>query len=146
MRIAVQEQVKRSDIVIMAAAVSDFTPKITSDRKLKKSEAPDTLELERTVDILKELGSQAGKRLLVGFAAETDDVEQNALRKLKDKNLDLIVVNDLLKKGAGFDTDTNIVTLIDRSGTRTALPLLSKIATARRIIQAIAALIHAGTP
>jgi phosphopantothenoylcysteine decarboxylase/phosphopantothenate--cysteine ligase len=146
MHTAVNERAPHSDIIIMAAAVSDFTPKKPSERKIKKSEAPTVVELERTVDILLELGSKKGRQLLVGFAAETDDVEQNAMRKLKDKNLDLIVVNDLLTQGAGFGTDTNVVTLIDRTGKRTALPVLPKSHAARRILQAVAELLAAASP
>jgi phosphopantothenoylcysteine decarboxylase/phosphopantothenate--cysteine ligase len=137
MRRAVMEHVDRSHIVIMAAAVSDFKPLRTSDRKIKKEDADQTLELERTGDILLELGKAGGKRLLVGFAAETDDVEQNAMKKLKDKHLDMIVVNDLLRSGSGFGVDTNAVTIIDRTGKRTEVPILPKMQVAASVMTAI---------
>jgi phosphopantothenoylcysteine decarboxylase/phosphopantothenate--cysteine ligase len=121
----------------MAAAVSDFRPVRTSDSKIKKEEAPAVLALERTDDILLKLGKNAGKRLLVGFAAETDDPEQNAVRKLKEKNLDLIIANDLRKDGAGFGSDTNAVTIIDRSGKKIELSLMSKLHIAAHIIDAV---------
>lgn len=137
MRSAVMEHVDRSHVVIMAAAVSDFKPFTASDRKIKKEDAAQTLELERTEDILLELGKAGGKRLLVGFAAETDDVEQNAVKKLNEKHLDMIVVNDLLKSGSGFGVDTNAVTIIDRTGKRTEVPTLPKTQVAASVMTAI---------
>ena len=137
MHTAVLNQFPQCDIVIMAAAVSDFKPLQVSDRKIKKDDAPDLLKLERTPDILKELGNSAIKPMLVGFAAETDDLERNALRKIKDKNLDIIVVNDLLRSGSGFAVDTNAVTIIDRFGRRQELPTMKKSDAARIIISAI---------
>jgi phosphopantothenoylcysteine decarboxylase/phosphopantothenate--cysteine ligase len=134
---AVTEHLDRSHIVIMAAAVSDFKPLQTSDRKIKKEDAAQTLQLERTRDILLELGKAGGKRMLVGFAAETDDVEQNAVKKLKEKNLDMIVVNDLLRSGSGFGIDTNAVTIIDRSGKRAEVPTLPKTQVAAAVMTAI---------
>lgn len=145
MRAAVLKQYDHSDIVIMAAAVSDFKPIRPSARKIKKDEASDVLQLERTVDILKVLGESGGERLLVGFAAETDDVEQNALKKMKDKNLDMIVVNDLLRDGSGFGTDTNAVTIFDRSGKRQELPTMPKSEVARRIVDAVVDLMNGNT-
>ncbi len=137
MRRAVMEHVDRSHIVIMAAAVSDFKPLRTSDRKIKKEDAAQTLQLERTGDILLELGKAGGKRLLVGFAAETDDIEQNAKKKLNEKHLDMIVVNDLLKSGSGFGVDTNAVTIIDRTGKRTEVPTSPKTQVAASVMAAI---------
>jgi phosphopantothenoylcysteine decarboxylase / phosphopantothenate---cysteine ligase len=137
MHAAVFNQIPQCDIVIMAAAVSDFKPSQVSDRKIKKDEAPDLLKLERTRDILKELGNSAIKPILVGFAAETDDLERNALRKMKDKNLDMVVVNDLLRSGSGFAVDTNAVTIIDRTGKRQELPTMTKTDAARIIINSI---------
>ena len=134
---AVMEHLDRCHVVIMAAAVSDFRPVQQSDRKIKKDEAPGTVQLERTDDILLKLGKAGGNRLLVGFAAETDDVEQNAIKKLKDKNLDLIIVNDLLKAGSGFAVDTNAVVLIDRAGKRTELPTMPKSQIAAYVIQSV---------
>jgi phosphopantothenoylcysteine decarboxylase/phosphopantothenate--cysteine ligase len=138
---AVMEHSGQSQVVIMAAAVSDFRPVHTSDRKRKKDEAETILQLERTDDILLKLGKAGGNRLLIGFAAETDDVEQNALKKLKEKNLDLIVANDLLKAGSGFGADTNAVAIIDRAGKRTELPTMPKSEIAAQIINAVVALL-----
>jgi len=137
MHAAVLKQFPQCDIVIMAAAVSDFKPSQVSDRKIKKDEAPDLLKLERTPDILKELGNSAIKPILVGFAAETDDLERNALRKMKDKNLDMVVANDLLRSESGFAVDTNAVTIFDRSGRRQELPTMMKSDAARIIINSI---------
>ncbi len=141
MRAAVLEQLPGCDAVIMAAAVSDFRPVQSSDRKIKKEDAPDVLQLERTADILKELGRSGNNKLLVGFAAETDDVEANALRKLKEKNLDLIAANDLSAKGSGFGTDTNAVVLIDRYGRKKTLPTMPKSQIARSIMHEVAELL-----
>jgi phosphopantothenoylcysteine decarboxylase/phosphopantothenate--cysteine ligase len=143
---AVMERVSDIDIVIMAAAVSDFRPLRSAGRKIKKEDAPDVLQLERTVDILSELGKAGGKRLLVGFAAETDAVEQNALKKLRDKNLDMIVMNDILRPGSGFGTDTNAVTILDRAGKRYELPTLPKREAARSIVNVVADLMKQRKP
>jgi len=137
MHTAVKEQALKSSIIIMAAAVSDFTPLQKFDRKIKKDNAPTSLQLERTVDILRELGNDKGEYLLIGFAAETDNVERNAIQKLEEKHLDMIVVNDVLQSGSGFGTDTNAVTIIDRTGKRTALPIMPKDELARIIISTI---------
>jgi phosphopantothenoylcysteine decarboxylase/phosphopantothenate--cysteine ligase len=134
---AVMEQVDESEVVIMAAAVSDFRPVSASDRKIKKEAAPATLVLERTTDILQQLGNMPRKRLLVGFAAETDNVLDNASRKLRAKNLDMVVVNDLLTTGAGFGSDTNVVTIIDRTGTTTHLPVMNKAEVAARVLDKV---------
>ena len=134
---AVMAHADRSQVVIMSAAVSDFRPVQISERKMKKEAAPSTVQFERTDDILLKLGKSGGNRLLVGFAAETDDVEQNAVKKLKEKNLDLIVANDLLGTDAGFGTDTNAVTILHRSGKRVELPLMSKADIAANILNAI---------
>jgi phosphopantothenoylcysteine decarboxylase/phosphopantothenate--cysteine ligase len=142
MRRAVLDHLEQSHVVIMAAAVSDFRPLHASDRKIKKSEASLTLDLERTVDILQEVGRIPGKRLLVGFAAETDNIEQNAEIKLRDKNLDMIVVNDVLKTGSGFGTDTNSVVIIERRGTRIELPTMPKSEIAIRILDSVVDLLH----
>ncbi len=137
---AVMDHVEGSRIVIMAAAVSDFKPTVSSDRKIKKHEAPTVINLERTEDILSAAAKAPGRKLLVGFAAETDNVLDNALQKLKSKNLDMIVVNDLTKKGAGFGSDTNAVIIIDRAGVQTELQVMPKLEIARRIIDKIAEL------
>lgn len=138
----VMEHSGRSNVVIMAAAVSDFRPVHAADHKIKKDEAESVLQLERTDDILLKLGKAGRGGLLVGFAAETDDVERNAAKKLKEKNLDLIVANDLLKAGSGFGADTNAVTIIDRAGKRTELPTMPKSEIAAHIINAVVALLE----
>jgi len=134
---AVMEQIGEAQVVVMAAAVSDFRPAAVSDRKIKKEAAPATLALERTTDILQQLGDMPRKRLLVGFAAETDNVLENASRKLHAKNLDMIVANDLLTTGAGFGSDTNVVTIIERTGTTTQLPLMDKAEVAARVLDKV---------
>jgi phosphopantothenoylcysteine decarboxylase/phosphopantothenate--cysteine ligase len=134
---AVLNQFPQCDIVIMAAAVSDFKPSQVSNRKIKKDEAPELLKLVRTPDILKELGNSARECVLVGFAAETDELERNALQKMKDKNLDMVIVNDLLRSGSGFAVDTNAVTIIDRSGRRLELPTMTKSEVAKIIISSV---------
>jgi phosphopantothenoylcysteine decarboxylase/phosphopantothenate--cysteine ligase len=135
---AVMERIGEAQVVVMAAAVSDFRPVSVSDRKTKKDTAPATLVLERTTDILQQLGDMPRKKcLLVGFAAETDDVLDNASRKLRAKNLDMVVVNDLLTAGAGFGSDTNVVTIIDRTGTKTHLPLMDKREVAARVLDKV---------
>lgn len=145
MQAAVKEHAQRSSLVIMAAAVSDFAPLHPSDRKIKKESASLSLQLERTVDILRELGREEGHPLLVGFAAETDNAEENAVKKLRDKNLDMIVVNDLLQQGSGFATDTNAVTIIDRSEKKIELPTMPKSDVARIVINAAIALMEKQT-
>jgi phosphopantothenoylcysteine decarboxylase/phosphopantothenate--cysteine ligase len=142
MRRAVLDHLEQSHVVIMAAAVSDFRPRHASDRKIKKSEASLTLDLERTLDILQEVGRMPGKRLLVGFAAETDNIEQNAEMKLREKNLDMIVVNDVLKTGSGFGIDTNSVVIIDRRGARIDLPTMPKSEVAARVLDSVVNLLQ----
>jgi len=126
MRQAVWEHYPQATMVISAAAVADYRPAQVAPQKLKKREGNFTIELTRNPDILAELGRQKGHRLLVGFATETEEVLSNAVRKLRGKNLDLIVANDVTQEGAGFAHDTNIVTLIDRSEQIETLPLMSK--------------------
>jgi len=139
---AVLEQACHSDIIIMAAAVSDFKAADPCTRKIKKDDVPSMLKLERTADILAELGAAGGKQFLVGFAAETDNIVQNALKKITDKNLDIIVVNDVLRSDSGFGVDTNAVTILDRYGGRQDLPTMSKSELAGIIIGVVAGLIR----
>jgi phosphopantothenoylcysteine decarboxylase / phosphopantothenate---cysteine ligase len=139
---AVMKIFPQIDIVVMAAAVSDFKPSQISNRKIKKDEVTELLKLERTPDILKELGKSKEKCFLVGFAAETDDFERNATGKMKDKNLDMIVVNNLLRPGSGFAVDTNAVTIIDRFGTKQELPTLPKTEVAKIIIDSVIKLMN----
>jgi phosphopantothenoylcysteine decarboxylase/phosphopantothenate--cysteine ligase len=137
MRAAVLERLEEADIIIKAAAVADYQPSRRSTAKLKKDGKSFHLDLVQTPDILAELGRLKGDRILVGFAAETDHVRENALKKIKDKNLDLIVSNDVTQEGAGFDADTNIVTLFDRNGNEQALPIQSKLQVAHAIFDRI---------
>jgi phosphopantothenoylcysteine decarboxylase/phosphopantothenate--cysteine ligase len=121
-------------IVIGAAAVADYTPARTSDHKVKKSSGELTLTLKPTIDIIARLGKRKRKPLLVGFSVETRDLIENSLVKLKRKNLDMIVCNDVTRAGAGFGTDTNIVTILDRNGGTEELPQMSKIEAAHKIL------------
>ena len=121
-------------IVLMTAAVADYRPAQVAPQKLKKGPGGRTLELVRTVDILADLAPRKGSRLLVGFAAETEDVLANAARKLTEKGLDLIVANDVAGSNTGFAVDTNAVTLLDASGRREAVPLMSKAEVADRVL------------
>lgn len=132
-----------NDIAIMAAAVADFRPKDTKGRKIKKEEVHEMkVDLEPTADILKSLGQTKDKnQILVGFALETDNEIENAQSKLKSKNLDLIVLNSLQDTGAGFDHDTNKVTLIDRQNNITKFELKSKALVAADILDSLQALI-----
>ncbi|MCY8493993.1 bifunctional phosphopantothenoylcysteine decarboxylase/phosphopantothenate--cysteine ligase CoaBC [Bacillus inaquosorum] len=141
MREAVLSVYDASDIVIKTAAVADFTPKTVFDHKMKKQDGGMTLELKRTVDILKELGEKKQEQLLVGFAAETQDVEHYARKKLAAKNLDMIVANDVKANGAGFGADTNIVTIFFKDGRKRELPMMSKLDVSFEILQEIAALL-----
>lgn len=131
------EHFPAQDIVIMAAAVADYRPKRTYDQKLKKQSGILTIEMERTKDILATLGEQKTTQYLVGFAAETENMIDNAVDKLKRKNLDVIVANNISEEGAGFEGDTNIVTLINRSLEKTEFPLAQKSKIAESIFQYI---------
>lgn len=132
-----------ADVVVAAAAVADFRPVSAAEGKLKKADAPDKLELERTDDILATLGERKGRRILVGFAAETGDPVASAREKLSRKSLDLVVANDVTREGAGFGTATNIVTLVDAAAEE-ALPLMDKKAVARVVLDRIEALLKGG--
>ena len=140
MQEAVLTNLETASILLMAAAVSDYRPQQTASGKIKKSEAKIVLELERNPDILAEAGKRKGQRILVGFAAETENLLQNARGKLKEKNLDLIVANDVTLPGAGFKVNTNIVKILDRSGKVEELPLMTKEELADRILDRIARL------
>jgi len=115
-----------ASIIIKAAAVSDYRPVNVSDHKIKKADESLALELSRTPDILRRLGGIKGDRLLVGFAAETEDLVKNAATKLKEKNLDLIVANNVQMSDSGFGVDTNRVTLIFADARQESLSLMSK--------------------
>jgi len=127
-----------SDIIISAAAVADFRPKEVFTGKIKKEKnANPLIELEKTSDILFELGKKKGEKILVGFAAETENLAVNALKKLKEKRLDLIVANDILAKESGFASDKNRANLINSRGTVQELPLMLKIDMAGKILDEI---------
>ncbi|MHB8808055.1 MAG: bifunctional phosphopantothenoylcysteine decarboxylase/phosphopantothenate--cysteine ligase CoaBC [Anaerolineaceae bacterium] len=138
MHSAVKEEAKQADAVIMAAAVADFRPARSSKEKIKKEEKVEDIKLEATVDILKELGefkrSQKPGLILIGFAAESEKLLQNAEKKLTQKNLDLIVANDISRKDAGFAVDSNAVTLLFKDGKKQDLPLQDKELIAQKII------------
>jgi len=126
-----------ADVAILSAAVADFKPKKVAHQKIKKKESTLQIELEKTVDILKSLGKIKAHQFLVGFALETHNEIEHAKTKLKSKNLDLIVLNSLQDKGAGFGHDTNKVTLITSSGDVLENSLKSKTEVANDIMQQI---------
>lgn len=126
-----------ADIVIKSAAVADYRPKDKSDIKIKKSDDDMEIPLTRNKDILKELGKMKKNQILVGFAAETNDLIQNAQRKVLKKNLDAIVANDVTMEKSGFNTDTNTVKIIDKSGNILELPNMSKDEVAHNILDFI---------
>lgn len=149
---AVEEEMAKAKsgkptIFVATAAVADWRPAKCAPRKLKKGQMSDTLKLVRNPDILKEIGrrtktAQSPTRpiihsptCLVGFAAETNDVIAEARRKCREKNLDMIVANDVTEKGSGFGVDTNRVTLVRKDGSVDRLPLMTKLAVARRIVR-----------
>ena len=137
MRDAVLSRLAATDALIMAAAVADYRPKVFSARKIKKKDAALELALERTPDILMEARLTKGRRMHVGFAAETENLIENARSKLEAKNLDLIVANDITEEGAGFGAETNRVTFLWRDGRIEALPQMSKPELAEQIILAV---------
>lgn len=139
MHAAVAKEFAGATTVLMAAAVSDYRPLHPAAQKVKKGPGKLALELQRTVDILADLGRRKGKKLLVGFAAETEDVLANADAKRRRKNLDLIVANDVARADAGFEAETNAVTLLDDLG-REEVPLLPKDEVADRILDRLVAL------
>ena len=134
MKEAVAQAVAQADALIMAAAVADYQPKSTAKAKIKKDAPSLTLELIRTPDILTEV---EGNFVRVGFAAESEDVVENAINKLKQKRLDIIVANDITDADSGFGVDTNKVTIIDRDGKVESLPLLTKREVADRILDKV---------
>ena len=130
------------DVVIMSAAVADFKPKFVSDKKLKKSNQNPIIEVEKTKDILSYLGRMKNKQLLVGFALETDNEVENATSKLINKNLDLVILNSLNDKGAGFGVDTNKISIISKGNKIINFPLKQKKAVSLDIINNIIELIN----
>ena len=127
------------DLAILSAAVADFTPKEKADHKIKRGKDDLLLELLPTKDIAAELGRiKTASQLLIGFALETNDEEINALSKMQRKNLDMIVLNSLNDKGAGFSVDTNKVTILDKAGDKTVYELKTKVEVAKDIVDQIA--------
>ncbi|MBN2396810.1 MAG: bifunctional phosphopantothenoylcysteine decarboxylase/phosphopantothenate--cysteine ligase CoaBC [Deltaproteobacteria bacterium] len=141
MRDAVMEHLGEATVVIKAAAVADYRPSAVSDAKIKKGAAKLDISLERTPDIIAEVGKKKGGRILVGFAMETEDLITNARAKMKAKGMDLIVANELALPGSGFQHDTNIVKIIDKAGNIEELPLMDKRDVADRILDRVAGMI-----
>ncbi len=134
---SVLKAAETADIVIKAAAVADYRPATIASEKVKKSEGEMVIEMERTKDILWTLGQKKKNQILVGFAAESERLDEFAQKKLVKKNLDLICANNIKAEGAGFDKDTNVMTLLHRGGERVELPLQSKHEAANRILDEV---------
>jgi len=134
---AVTPRFAECTVAILAAAVADYRPVETHTQKMKRSKSAITVQFEPTRDILAEIAKSKGNRLVVGFAAETDHVAENARKKLEAKNVDLIVANDVTAEGAGFDVDTNKVTLFARDARDLALPRMAKSEAAHKILDEI---------
>jgi phosphopantothenoylcysteine decarboxylase/phosphopantothenate--cysteine ligase len=130
---AVEARAPEASVVVMAAAVSDYRPAAPARHKLKKRAGGTTLELVRTPDILLGLGARKAGRFLIGFAAETQALVENARAKLLQKNLDLIVANEVGREGSGFGSETNAALLLDRAGGKLEVPLVSKRELAERV-------------
>jgi phosphopantothenoylcysteine decarboxylase/phosphopantothenate--cysteine ligase len=138
----VRSSFRKADALIMTAAVADFSPAVISKEKIKRGEEEIVLKLKPTVDILKEISKKKKNKILVGFSLETEDEIKNANKKLTEKNLDLIVVNNPNVPGAGFEVDTNQVILIDKQGKVEKLPLLSKKEVASKILDKVSLLLR----
>jgi phosphopantothenoylcysteine decarboxylase/phosphopantothenate--cysteine ligase len=143
MATAMTAQSANADVVIMVAAVADYRPKNTAAGKIKKTDVELHLQLEKTEDVLASLSQTKGRKILVGFAAETDAVRENALSKLRRKNLDLIVANDVSAPGTGFDVSTNAAILIDAAGGEKHSGLVGKDDLAEMILDEIARILRA---
>jgi phosphopantothenoylcysteine decarboxylase/phosphopantothenate--cysteine ligase len=141
MRQAVLDHFAAADVVIKTAAVADFRPKIVAHDKVKKDAAELSIELERNPDILAELGQQKGQRILVGFAAETQDLLSNARQKVQNKHLDFIVANDISDPSIGFASDQNRVHILDAAGHIEELPTMAKVHLADTILDRVQALL-----
>ena len=139
---AVLERAAECTVIIKAAAVADYRPVTQHAKKIKRGTGRLTLELEPTPDILADLAREKGNRILVGFAAETHQMAEHAREKLETKRADLIVANDITQKGAGFDEDTNIVTLFSQDGRELPLPRMSKFEVANRVLDEVLHLRH----
>ncbi|GGA08622.1 phosphopantothenoylcysteine decarboxylase [Paenibacillus marchantiophytorum] len=135
MREAVLSRLDTSDLVIKAAAVADYRPAVVAEQKIKKKSDSLTLELIKNPDILQEIGTLKKHQFVIGFAAETERLDEHALDKLNRKNCDLIVGNNVSQAGAGFSGDTNVVSIYDRNGLVEALPIQSKKDVARKLLE-----------
>jgi len=142
MRTAVLKYYPEVDVVVKAAAVADYRPKIPAAHKIKKHAEQMVIELEKNPDILAELGELKRHQILVGFAAETQNLEENAQAKLRRKNLDMLVANDVTVAGAGFNSETNLVKLLLADGRWKSLPLMSKKEVAHRVMDEILGVIQ----
>jgi phosphopantothenoylcysteine decarboxylase/phosphopantothenate--cysteine ligase len=145
MHIAVMRELSSANLLLMNAAVADFTPEHPEQKKIKRDRSTQTartLSLVGNPDILKEAGERKGRTVLVGFALETENGVVHARAKLVEKNLDLIVLNNALESGAGFKTDTNVVTIIGRMGDPVSLPRMPKSDVAHHILDAVVPLLH----
>ncbi len=140
MRAACLKDYDKMDVVIKAAAVADYRPEETAPKKIKKGDEPLPLKLVKTPDILSELGAKKRDQVLIGFAAETDNLIENARKKIAKKNLDMIVANDVTEEGAGFSCDTNVVRFIFPDGKVLPLEKMTKDDVAERILDMLAAL------
>ena len=140
MRDAVMKELRDSTVIIKAAAVADYRPKTFSGSKIKKKAGPLVLNLARNPDIIAEIGEKKGKRIVVGFAVETDHLVEYAKKKMIQKNMDLIVANDITQAGAGFQAETNVVKILDRQGGAEDLPLMDKKMVADRILDRVKSL------
>jgi phosphopantothenoylcysteine decarboxylase/phosphopantothenate--cysteine ligase len=141
---AVMQRYEECDVIVMVAAVADYRPAEVSLIKIKKAGDTLSLELEKNTDIAAELGKVKGSRILAGFCAETNDLVENAKKKIVSKNLDLIVANDVTAEGAGFGTDTNIIKIVRKDGSIAEVPLMSKLAAAHRIMDEITGILQTG--
>ena len=141
---AVMEHYIKATIIIKAAAVADYCPSSTATEKIKKDKKSISLELKNNPDIIAEVGKHKGNRILVGFAMETQNLLVNATEKLQKKNMDLIVANNLREEGAGFRTDTNVITIIDRSGKAEALGKMTKMEAADAILDRVKKIMKKG--
>ncbi len=145
MRDAVMDHLDSATVVIKAAAVADYRPSLRSAAKIKKGDGLD-LQLERNPDIILEVGRKKGSRILVGFAVETENLVENARNKMKKKNMDIIVANDVTKEGAGFGHDTNIIKILSPEGGIENIPLMSKMEVADRILDRVKKIITSRKP
>lgn len=136
---AVIGRMERMDLIVKAAAVADYRPAVQEKQKIKKRDETLTLRLEKTKDILAEIGRRKTHQFVIGFAAETDHIAEYAMKKVRDKNCDLVAANDVSKKGAGFGSDENELLLFDAGGLAETIPLMSKLEAARRLLRFAAA-------